>query len=264
MYIDSEDVDHIFQNLIKDIPKLMGKIQMMQLKIDNSLKKISVVDHRIECNKWKNPVTKTCWEIYYVYVKYKTFKQIEFYPITSIERNGIKDYFLFYHKDVEKAKKREGFLVKIFKGHFISRFKKRAGIDATIFDIIHNFQYSEKHTIVDYFKQKEKWLLYLNRYGIAFVKKDLSYLSFDTFIPPSELKSDQKKIILDHFEKLYNTTDYPFLLSLEESEYWKDFIDPKKFNSVKKDFEELLHKAADKQPQFIRDNLLAIARTKDK
>lgn len=232
MYIDSEDFSHLATNLLKDWPLLSKKMELMKSQLEKKTKKRKSVELYWNELNWKNPETKTQWNIHYAYSKKEGKLYVSYIPNISIEHNGIRNYLSFVNESDGRLLKLRGIIVKVFKGHFISRFKERLGeTEMNPYAVINEFILSGEVGLVEDFKQNEKWILYLYRYGIAMIRVHDNFIVFDTFITLDELKTEQKKAINRYLNDLH---PMPFLVVtryLLENPTWMELITNELFKS---------------------------------
>lgn len=233
MFIDSNDVEHLMEQLIKELPLLSAKIVKMNGILTKKLLKLKTFENSNGIEKWRNHETNTTWQIKYYYIKENGKPLVIFFPITIIERGGVKDYLLFPISDIKQVIKKQNHAIKIIKGHFIERYRERlnAEEDKSI-SIIMEIHFHSNLGIIEHFEQNSKWLLYLLRWGIAMVKDNFPVLIFDTFITIDQLKQNQIEAINEYLNQL-NKPEYAlWLADLLENKDWFLLIKEKHFTSI--------------------------------
>lgn len=214
MFVDSEDYEHLINQLKKDLPVLQNKLVAMRTKIEKQLKKGNYFQPLLRFLEWRNHVTNVKWTIYYTIHKKEGLLIIRLFPITAYNnKEGKKDYFVFC-LDAFNQKLAESHLFKVFKGHFISRYLSRTHrTDLTPYTVIIHFMVIQDIGINYHYHQNGKWLMYLNTLGIAMIREDRLCLIFDTFLTFQELKPDQNLAILEFVDELlvHQPKDFCFI-----------------------------------------------------
>ena len=259
-FIDHEDYDHLINTFSGDFHQLLNRIK----KIENSIPLITGgINKKDKVNvseDWINPVSKNKWVIHYGYIRNGKKTETHFYPYTEFTITKGEKAYLLISKEVrfglysnklttssgatgQKLDKSEedfgDFLLKnnwalnVFRGHFFSAFRDTVqNSDFTPYQIIHEFAANRKYRLVESFVQNKKWLMYLHRGGVAFIKEHKNYLLFDTYISFDELANDQLNAIIDHLQQLDDQDYFATALHLMEGSEWIKLLDIERIKKV--------------------------------
>ncbi|WP_282038128.1 hypothetical protein [Saccharicrinis aurantiacus] len=233
MYVDSRDFSHIINNFRLDLPKLSIKVDRVKSNLNKQLGRISKIQHTEKLISWRNPDTKIEWQIYYAFEKIDTRVHVVVIPYTSINHDGARDYFVPFASDFDLALSEKPILFKVFRGHFIRRFRERMNDDSIkAYHIFYTFTISSLGMIVDSFNQNIHWKLGIHTNGIAMVKPDEQALLYDTFVPAEELKPDQKEALVKYFNNINDIRLIPKLCELSQYEHWGEYVTEEKINAL--------------------------------
>lgn len=239
MYVDRDDYDHLVNQLNKDVPLLVRKINDMRNTLYKELNKRKLYEPKLNVKKWRNHITNVSWVIYYNVTKENGKNLIQFVPITSFnDKDGTISYFVLC-LEVLNPNSEEKHLFKVFRGHFITQYLKRT--ESSLKDpylTVIDFITSQDLTINHSYKQNEKWKMFLEAKGVAMVREDRLCLVFDTFVLLSDLFPDQEKAIRDYIDYMLinNPEDFfiSFLVLFKRGTRWNKFItDEVIMNAVK-------------------------------
>lgn len=224
MFLDSEDYEHLVNQLNNDTPLLIKKIAEMKSIINKELKKREYYESQMKPKQWRNHQTNVIWTIYFNIAKDSGKTHIGFIPITSFnDKDGTKSYFVFCLESIN-LNSAEHHLFKIFKGHFINRYLKRteskidkedAKSEIKAHSVIINFIIKQDLTINYNYRQNENWYMLLDSKGVAMIRKDRLYLLFDTFLTLSDLKPDQNESIHLYFDDLLLNNPVDFIINFQ-------------------------------------------------
>jgi hypothetical protein len=228
----------------------MIKMDSVKAALTKKYKRSREVATNAHQTEWKNPDTKTKWVLRSLFSKENNKPWIYVNPITQFNEAGKKKYLLFAIERLQDVPRIDNSLVKIFDGHFISRYLERNNeLEYSPYQVILDFPLNDNICLVEHFSQNVEWHLYMHRTGIAMIKNDPPFIYFDTYIHLSSIKEEQKRAVKEHLSKLHsaNSVDYLKLyLILSSVPAWKEEYFPEEaFNNAKLRVKEI-------NPEFLQ------------
>jgi len=226
MIVDPNDLEHIINELKNEFPQLTRKRNNIIKQLRKNLKKTNYFPAKQNILEWTNPESLTKWHLAYsVSVQNKKIG-FSFTPITTFEANSEKHYMQFIEENVLDIEKLGLTVIRVFRSHFISRYRQRTGIELKKpIEVILQFYWGDRITLIESYQQNVKWFLNLEKDGISMVKKRTGYIFFETFIECADIKDDQKIAIQKYIDEIKDPFHYlglAFTLSLNG--YWKNFF----------------------------------------
>ena len=249
-FIDHEDYDHLINTLSGDFRSLINRMKRIEDNVKLTIGGINKKDLADKSEDWINPIGGNKWTIHYGHIRIGKKTITHFYPYTEFTATNKEKAFLVLSKEEEYkissnsltslgskfGKNTEhdfgAFLLKnywvinIFRGHFFKSFRETVqNSDFTPYQIIYEFASNRKYRLIESFVQKEKWFMYLHRWGVALIKEHQNYLLFETYISCAELKDDQINAIIEHLKQLDENDYFATAFYLMEGPQWRILLD---------------------------------------
>lgn len=223
MIVDIKDIEHVYQEVIKEIASLLQKRKLMRTKIAKKLKSKAPY-HIRNFTTYKRPGGNISWIIYFDIPKGWTVDDAEFLFICSVETEKRK-VFINLNTRVQGIEPPRDML-RIFDIHFLERFKERCSIMAKSHEeLLAIFLLDGEISVFNNWDNESDEMRYINHWGFSLGRYDeknrITY--FDTFVRKDMLFGEQKEWVSELLNDSIKGNDYKKNILMYQ--YWHDFMD---------------------------------------
>lgn len=223
MIVDIKDIDHVYHEIINEIPALLEKRKLMRSKIAKQVKTKAPYQIR-NFATYKRPGGNITWTIYFDILKGCKVEDAEFLFICSVETKKRK-VFINLNARVKGIAPPKDFL-RIYDIHFLERFKKRCSIKAKSHEeMLAIFLYDGEISVFNNWDNESNEMRYINHWGFSLGRYDeknrITY--FDTFVRKDSLFGDQKKWVSELLNDAIKDNNYKSNILMYQ--YWYNFMD---------------------------------------